>query len=309
MKDNPNFEGGILLIDKPKGITSQSAVNEVRRAFGTRQAGHTGTLDPLASGLLTVLVGRAVKASEYAVCDRKKYEAVFRAGLRTDTEDITGTVLEERDADIRDDEMDDVTRRFTGTILQVPPMYSAIKIGGKKLYELAREGKTVERTPRPVTVYSLTSERISRCEFRLNVECSSGTYIRTLCADIGDALGTGGCMAELRRTAVGHFGIDEAITIEELQRISENKEELYKRIIPVEELFSGLPLVCLSEFYMHLMKNGCEIYLSKLGKNVSELKPGDRVRIVDSNGLFTAVAEAKEYPNGTALKSLKLFRL
>jgi len=309
MKENPNFDGGILLFDKPSGITSQDAVNAVRRAFGTRQAGHTGTLDPLASGLLTVLVGRAVKASEYAVCDRKSYEAVIRLGITTDTEDITGTVLSKADVDITTEFFNETLKRFTGEILQVPPMYSAIKIGGKKLYELAREGKTVDRTARPVRIYSLSSGRISNTDFKLFVECSSGTYIRTLCADIGAALGTGACMSELRRTSVGHFKIDDAIGIDALKELSAESAPL-SRLIPVERYFDELPAVTLPAFYERLLRNGCEIYISKLGRLIDAgVKTGDRFRIIASDGSFLALAEAGDYTEGKAIKAIKLFKI
>ena len=302
---------GILLIDKPAGITSQTAVNAVRRAFGTKQAGHTGTLDPLATGLLVVLVGRAVKASEYAVCDRKRYEAVMKLGIETDTEDITGKVLSEKSFEFSDAEVTAACESFTGEYLQIPPMYSALKVGGRKLYEIARAGGSVEREARPVVIYSLSAKRISDDSFSLSVECSSGTYIRTLCADIGRKLGCGACMSALRRTAVGDFTLEEAVTPDGLAAAAE-AGTAGDLLIPVERLFSGLGEIRLSPFYERLMRNGCEIYLSKLrspGGVLPDCPCGTRLKILSSSGNFFDLGEVGDWPEGKAVKALKLFSL
>ena len=194
MSQGVNTEpSGILILDKPQGITSHDAVYKIRRAYGTKRVGHTGTLDPLAEGVLVMLIGRAAKAAEYLSSDRKAYVATLRLGLTTDTEDITGEVLSRSESIPDAQTVYAALDRFRGDILQVPPMYSALKIGGQKLCDLARQGKVIEREPRPITVYSLEAKPTqSPADYILTVECSSGTYIRTLCADIGAALGCGG---------------------------------------------------------------------------------------------------------------------
>ena len=206
---------GVLLIDKPAGMTSHDVVSRVRRLFGTRQVGHTGTLDPMATGVLILLLGRAAKASEYVSHDEKSYEAVLRLGLRTDTEDTTGVILSTAPAVSLPDgaALDAVLTRFHGKIFQIPHMYSALKVGGRKLCDIARAGGTVERQPRPVEIRALTAEPASLpSDFRLHVTCSGGTYIRTLCADIGDALACGGTMAALRRTAASGYPVSACRT-------------------------------------------------------------------------------------------------
>lgn len=302
-----NEAGGILLLDKPEGITSQTAVNAVRRAFGTKQAGHTGTLDPMATGLLIVLVGRAVKASEYAVCDRKRYEAVLRLGITTDTQDVSGKILSRCDELPGEEKVLAVCKSFTGEIDQVPPMYSALKVGGKKLYELAREGVTVERESRKITIHSLTAERLGGNDYALSVECSSGTYIRTLCDDIGKALGCGGTMAALRRTNVGPFSVNDAVTTDFIKSAAEGNavEDIEKRLLPLDLLFSSYPEISLSAFHEKLYRSGCAIAKKKLGISESEL--GSRFRVCDAAGDFFSLGELVEGPEGPALKSLKLF--
>ena len=313
MLQNNTFDGGILLVDKPEGITSQTAVNAVRKAFGTRQAGHTGTLDPMATGLLCVLVGRAVKASEYAVCDRKAYDAVLRLGMTTDTQDITGTVLSVSDFLPELPEVEKTCAAFVGEILQTPPMYSALKVNGKKLYELAREGKTVEREPRPVTVHSLEVARVTDSDYRLRVECSAGTYIRTLCEDIGKALGCGGCMAALRRTRVGGFDLRDAVSVEELRALACETAEtdalpssLLSRLIPLEKLFDTLPKVTLGAFHEKLLRSGCAVALSKLG--LPDAPAGTRFAVFGAAGFFS-LGEVTVTEEGPSLRSLKLFSL
>lgn len=299
---------GILILHKPVGITSHDAVYRLRKLYGTRRVGHTGTLDPLAEGVLVMLVGRAAKAAEYLVCDSKEYVATLRLGLTTDTEDITGNVLTEYRSEGQPPSFDEVkaaVRGFEGDILQIPPMYSALKVGGKKLCDLAREGVTVERTARPITIHSIQVEPVDDMwDHRLSVSCSSGTYIRTLCADIGKALGCGGVMATLLRTSAGGFSIKDAVTVQELEQMTE--EERVARLLPVERLFSTLPRVCLSDFYTKLCRSGCEIYQKKIHTSYAV---GDRVRICNAQGGFFALGEVKEYPEGSAIKSIKMFEL
>ncbi|MBQ8331720.1 MAG: tRNA pseudouridine(55) synthase TruB [Clostridia bacterium] len=296
---------GILIIHKHTGVTSHDIVGKVRRLYGTRRVGHTGTLDPLASGVLVVLVGRAAKAAEYLVADRKEYLATLRLGLVTDTEDVTGTILSQADRLPDEDRVRAVCREFVGEILQVPPMYSALKVEGQKLCDLARKGVTVERKPRPVTIFDLVCQPCDReGDYRLAVHCSSGTYIRTLCADIGAALGCGGVMATLERRQAGGFRMEDAHTVPELEAMSE--EERLGCLIPIERLFDSLPAVRLPEFFEKLCRGGCELYQKKLG---TRFAVGDRVRLCSSNGSFFALGEVREYENGSAIKSLKLFDL
>ncbi len=222
---------GILLVDKPSEWTSMDVCAHLRGVLHERHIGHTGTLDPNATGLLVVLTGKGTKAAKYAENDQKEYVARMRLGMRTDTQDIWGTVLDNNGATRTKEEIEAVLDTFRGDILQLPPMYSAIKIRGKKLYEIARRGGDVEREPRPITIYRLeVTDRDENGDWGLEIECSKGTYIRTLCADIGEALGCGGCMSALRRTRAGDFYISEAHTLEEIRANPEGY------ILPVERI-------------------------------------------------------------------------
>ena len=207
---------GIVIVDKPQGWTSQDVTARLRRVFNTRRIGHGGTLDPMATGVLPVFVGRATRGVEFFEHAEKTYEATLRLGITTDTEDITGTVLTESPVSVTREQLEAVLPRFRGDILQVPPMYSALKVNGQKLYELARKGREVERQPRPITIHRLECLEFSGQSARLLVRCSKGTYIRTLCKDIGEALGCGGCMAVLRRVQAGEYTIAEAVPLETL---------------------------------------------------------------------------------------------
>lgn len=296
---------GILLVDKPAGMTSHDVVWRVRKLFGTKKVGHTGTLDPMATGVLVVLLGRAAKACEYVSHDEKVYEATLRLGLTTDTEDVTGTVLTTAESLPSPAEVEAALPAFRGEILQVPPMYSALKVNGRKLCDLARAGEVVEREARPVTVKSLFCEATEAAgDYRLTVRVSGGTYIRTLCADIGAALGCGGVMAALRRTEAGGFSIGDCVTLEALEAME--PDERFERLRPVEELFSDLDAVNLPDFYRTLCRNGCEIYLKKIG---ASFPVGARLRLCDSHGGFFALGEVGEYEDGIAVKAIKIFVL
>ena len=296
---------GILLVDKPTGMTSHDVVWRVRKLFGTKKVGHTGTLDPMATGVLVVLLGRAAKACEYVSHDEKVYDATLRLGLTTDTEDVTGTTLTVSDSIPTPEQVEAILPSFRGEIMQIPPMYSALKVGGRKLCDIARAGETVEREARPVTVKSLVCEATdSSCDYRMTVRVSGGTYIRTLCADIGAALGCGGVMATLRRTEAGGFSIGDCVTLEELEAM-----ELSDRLAllrPAEALFSDLEALNLPDFYRTLCRNGCEIYLKKLGVN---FPVGTRLRLCDGQGHFFALGEVGEYADGIAVKAIKIFVL
>ena len=300
-----NEISGVLIVNKHLGVTSHDVVGKIRRLFGTKRVGHTGTLDPMASGVLVILVGRAAKAAEYLVCEGKCYRATLRLGLTTDTEDTTGQILTQSNALPEADAVMETCRAFTGPIQQIPPMYSALKVDGKKLCDLARQGVEVERKPRAVTVYSLTcTPTDAPSDYRLEVHCSSGTYIRTLCADIGKALGCGGVMASLERTQTDRFSIDHAHTVAELEEMTE--EERLACLIPTESLFASLPAVTLPAFYEKLCRSGCEIYQKKIR---TSLPTGERVRLCSADGSFFALGEVRDYPDGSAIKALKLFDL
>ena len=294
---------GVLCVKKEEGMTSHDVVNRIRRLYGTKKVGHTGTLDPLATGVLTVLIGRAAKAAEYLVADSKEYIATLRLGLTTDTEDITGNILSTSEDIPTYEKVRSTVDTFVGDIMQVPPMYSALKVDGQKLCDLARKGVTVERKPRPITVYSIdTKQTDSPTDYILKVSCSSGTYIRTLCADIGAALGCGGVMATLCRSRAGDFSIDQAYTLSEIEERSQEEREAL--LLPIAELFTSLPEVRLPAFFEKLSRSGCEIYQKKIR---SSFEVGQRVRLSTADGKFYALGEVREYENGSAIKSIKIF--
>ena len=243
---------GIVIIDKPQGWTSQDVTARLRRVYNTRRIGHGGTLDPMATGVLPVFVDRATRGVEFFEHAGKTYEATLRLGLTTDTEDTSGEVLEEKEVHISEEEFLAILPRFRGKIQQIPPMYSALKINGQKLVDLARKGKTVERQPREIEIFELTCLEFAGNTARLRVRCSKGTYIRTLCKDIGEALGCGGCMAALRRTAAGEYTIEEAVPLQEL--LESTEPEKYLR--PVDSMFRQHPAVTLTEKQEVRCRNG-----------------------------------------------------
>ena len=232
---------GIIIIDKPADWTSMDVCAKLRGILREKKIGHAGTLDPMATGVLPVFVGRATRAVEFAEKGKKEYVAGLRLGLVTDTQDVTGTARETQEVRVSKEELAAVLSRFTGEILQLPPMYSAIKINGKKLCDVARRGGEVERKPRPVTIYELELlEQTGPADFTLRCVCSKGTYIRTLCHDIGQALGCGGCMSSLRRTMAAGFTLAQAVTLEEVQ---ERGEAL---LLPTDRYFAAYPAYTVS---------------------------------------------------------------
>ena len=293
---------GIVIIDKSEGMTSQTVVNRVKRIFGVKKAGHTGTLDPMATGVLPVLLERGVKASEFMLTSDKHYGATLLLGITTDTEDTTGEVLSRSEIIPTEDAVRAAAESLVGEILQTPPMYSALKVGGKKLYELAREGKVIDREPRKITVYSIGVERLSDRKYYLDVVCSGGTYIRTICADIGRLVGCGGVMSSLRRLTASGFPISEAHTLEELENMTE--EERVGVILPIERVFEKYDVVTLPDFFARLAHHGLEIYQKKIK---TAYNVGERVRLYDSLGFF-AVGEVMQFEDGTAIKPIRQFR-
>ena len=272
---------GIVIIDKPAGWTSQDVTARLRRVFGTRRIGHGGTLDPMATGVLPVFVGRATRGVEFFEHAEKTYETELLLGVATDTEDTTGTVLFRREVSVTQARLDEVLERFRGEIMQIPPMYSALKVNGQKLCDLARKGRQVERQPRPVTIHELTLLSREGDTLRLRVRCSKGTYIRTLCADIGEALGCGGCMQALRRTQAGEYTIAEAVPLQQLLELPE--PETYLR--DVDTMFRGYPGVKLTANQEKRCRNGNAFSVSL---------PGGTYRAYSQTGEFLMLAKVED---------------
>ncbi len=243
---------GIVIVDKPQGWTSQDVTARLRRVYATRRIGHGGTLDPMATGVLPVFVGRATRGVEFFEHAEKTYDTVLLLGRTTDTQDVTGATLAEKAVHLSPADIEKVLPRFRGDILQVPPMYSALKVNGKKLYELARKGQEVERQPRPITVFELTNLGFDGTRLSLRVKCSKGTYIRTLCQDIGEALGCGGCMEALRRVRAGEYGIEDAVPLEQL--LESETPERYLR--GLDTMFAHCPAVTLTPNQEKRCRNG-----------------------------------------------------
>lgn len=243
---------GIVIVDKPQGWTSQDVTARLRRVYATRRIGHGGTLDPMATGVLPVFVGRATRGVEFFEHAEKTYDTVLLLGRTTDTQDVTGATLAEKAVHLSPADIERVLPRFRGDIFQVPPMYSALKVNGKKLYELARKGQEVERQPRPITVFELTNLGFDGTRLSLRVKCSKGTYIRTLCQDIGEALGCGGCMEALRRVRAGEYGIEDAVPLEQL--LESETPERYLR--GLDTMFAHCPAVTLTPNQEKRCRNG-----------------------------------------------------
>ncbi len=272
---------GIVIVDKPQGWTSQDVTAKLRGVFQTRRIGHGGTLDPMATGVLPVFVGRATRGVEFFEHAEKTYETVLQLGITTDTEDITGTVLTQCDAFVTGQMLEETLQKFRGEIMQVPPMYSALKINGQKLCDLARKGREVERQPRPITIHELTLLGMDAEGIRLRVRCSKGTYIRTLCKDIGQALGCGGCMKSLRRVSAGEYTIDEAIPLQTLVE-GENPGQYLRG---VDTMFRNYPAVTLTEKQEKRCRNG----------NAFSVKlPEDTYRAYSQNGEFLMLAKVED---------------
>ena len=281
---------GIVIVDKPAGWTSQDVTARLRRVFGTRRIGHGGTLDPMATGVLPVFVGRATRGVEFFEHADKTYEAVLRLGTVTDTQDSTGTVLEKRPVTVTEAEFRDILPKFTGEIAQIPPMYSAIKVDGKKLYELARAGKEIERKPREITIFSLDLLEFTGETATIRVHCSKGTYIRTLCHDIGAALGCGGCMETLRRTAAGEYTLADSVELDTL--LNAERPEDYLR--DVDTLFRQYPAVTLTEKQTLRCRNG---------NSFSIALPEGSYRAYDGQGTFLMLAKVR----GGIMETVKSF--
>ena len=301
-----NELGGILNVLKPPGMTSFDVVGYLRKVLKIKRIGHTGTLDPAATGVLTVCVGQATKAIEYMVDKDKLYRAELTLGIATDTQDHTGEVLASRAVDVTDEDIRKALKTFIGRYRQVPPMYSAVKIGGKKLYELAREGVTVEREPREVEIFFLEIINIKReisgtVKVLFDVHCSKGTYIRTLCADAGERLGCGGHMSFLVRLKAGEFDIASAVTVEELGELAESGS-LETRMLPVDSAFRAMKRLQLDAGASRKLANG-----ARVGLKNREFQPGETLTVYDENNSFFALGETFMSNQELMLKSKKLF--
>lgn len=289
---------GILNIYKEKGFTSHDVVAVVRRTLHMKKVGHTGTLDPDAEGVLPICVGRGTKLADIIMDGRKSYRAVLHLGITTTTEDASGEIVEEKPVVFDEGKIRETINTFIGELEQIPPMYSAVKINGKKLYQLAREGKEIERKARKITVYDIKIRRfISPCQVEMDVDCSKGTYIRTLCADIGKALGCGGHMASLLRTATGGFSLENAIKLHEL-KLLEEAGQVETVLLKLEDALEGYTRVFVSEKSTKLLYNGGKIYKEFLQAD-KELTDGQEIRVFDYQrnliGIYTVVQEEKSF--------------
>jgi len=293
---------GILIIDKPAGWTSMDVCAKIRGILQEKRVGHAGTLDPMATGVLPVLFGGATKAADLLPDSDKAYRLSFRLGLTTDTQDVWGKELTRSDKPVSLAELEAVLPRFRGEILQLPPMYSAVSVGGQRLYDLARRGIEVEREARPVTIRELTlldydPENRAGTAF---VRCSKGTYIRTVCHDIGEALGTGGIMTALCREEAAGFTLTDCITLEEAQTLAD-EGKLFDRILPVERMFLDLPACRLNEIQTRMFLNGVRLDLARLAQKGLD----GRVRVYAHDGVFLGLADAD--PETQELKLKKFF--
>lgn len=279
---------GIILLDKPKDITSFGAVARVRRICGEKKCGHTGTLDPMATGVLTVMLGGATRFIELLPSHNKAYRAKFRLGTITDTLDITGKILETREVNVTADEVREKLKEFIGDIDQLPPMFSAVSVNGQRLYDLARQGIEVERKSRQVTIFSIDilSGNEENDEYEIEVECSSGTYIRTLISDLGESLGCGAVMTELRRTKANGFSIENAVTLEQLEE-AVNSGNISGLLIPVDSALSEYPVIKVTEAQAKRFRNGGELSLERLRYP----RTLGYFRIYDPDGNFIGIGE------------------
>ena len=283
---------GILVIRKEKGYTSHDVVAKLRGILHMKKIGHTGTLDPAAEGVLPVALGRGTRLVELLTEKEKTYEAVLRLGVSTDTQDMTGTILSEKPVTVTEKEVRETVASFVGEQMQVPPMYSALKVGGKKLYELAREGKTIERKPRPVVFYEIRILDMDLPLVRISVTCSKGTYIRTLCHDIGEKLGCGAAMESLLRTKVGRFTLDDAITLAQTEEAVQ-EGTIESKILGIEEILAEYPRVCCTKEGDRLLANGNPLVQAL----VDAQEKNGWIRMCSSEGSFAGVYQWDEKRN------------
>ena len=296
---------GIINVYKEAGWTSHDVVAKLRGILKMKKIGHTGTLDPDATGVLPVCLGKATKLCELLAGEDETYEAVLRLGITTDTQDISGTVIKETNPSVTADEAISCIRSFEGEYMQVPPMYSALKVNGKKLYELAREGKTVERKARPVHFYRIEILKTDLPEICFRVTCSKGTYIRTLCHDIGEKLGCGACMKSLERVRVGRFDVKDSRTLEQIGQLADCGK-VQEAILPLDQMFDRDPAVVVGSSLQKRVYNGNSFYGRDLTGPVPGLEDGRRVRVYDSGGAFVGLYGYRQKEDEFRL--IKMFR-
>lgn len=294
---------GVLIVDKPQGFTSFDVAAIVRKLCKTKKVGHTGTLDPMATGVLPILIGNAAKAQQFMPDHSKEYIAELCFGIETDTLDITGNVLTKRRTSVTAEDMQNILSSFVGDLMQIPPMYSAIKKDGKRMYELAREGIVLELDPRPITVHELDMTDFNEQEQKatIRVLCSQGTYIRSICRDIGAMLGCGAVMSQLRRTRACGFSENQAYSLDRLREEGFNIEDC---IMPTESLFSSYGTVKVSSAQTARFKNGGSLALDRL-HSLNSAGDGAIMRVYSSNNEFIGLGKITQTEN--SLKFLKLF--
>lgn len=282
---------GVINVYKEKGFTSHDVVARLRGIARQKKIGHTGTLDPDAEGVLPVCLGKATRLCDMLTDKDKTYEAVLLLGMETDTQDTSGSIVRERSTShLTEEAVQEAVLRFTGEYAQIPPMYSAVKIGGRKLYELAREGKVVERKARKVCIYDIRILEMRLPRVRMEIRCSKGTYIRTLCHDIGQSLGCGGCMEQLIRTQVGRFQVDGSIRLSEVEKMK-GDGTLSDATVPVDEMFSDYRKVVADQEQEHLAYNGNAFPGRQAQDKADGFEDGEYVRVYDRDGHFIAVYE------------------
>ena len=279
---------GMINVYKEKGFTSHDVVAKLRGICKQKKIGHTGTLDPDAVGVLPVCLGCATRLCDMLTDKDKEYVAVLRLGITTDTQDATGKVLAEKEVSVSEEEVRAVIASFEGEQLQIPPMYSALKVNGKKLYELAREGKEIERKARPIVVHEIEILSENMPEFTIRVKCSKGTYIRTICHDIGQKLSCGGVMVSLKRTKVGNFGIEDAYTLSQIEDMAK-EGKLCEILLPVEKVFEKLPEIRVKETAMKALLNGNQLKKEEILMLSDEALKAEEVRVYGADGRFYGV--------------------
>lgn len=283
---------GIINVYKEKGYTSHDVVAKLRGILRQKKIGHTGTLDPQAEGVLPVCLGNATRLCDLLTDKTKEYEAVLRLGVTTDTQDMTGTILTQSEVTVSEDEIVDIMSTFKGRLMQIPPMYSALKVGGRKLVDLAREGIEVERKAREIEIYELEILEIQLPLVRFRVNCSKGTYIRTLCQDIGEKAGCGGAMESLLRTRVDRFEVKDAFTLEQIEQLRDEKR-LDEILYPVDEVFLHLPDVTVKNEFRKVIDNGNSLYPKMYEPKVKFFSDKDmtpeQIRVYNENGIFYGI--------------------
>ena len=308
---------GIINVYKEQGFTSHDVVAKLRGILKMKKIGHTGTLDPDAVGVLPVCLGKGTKLCDLLTDKDKTYETVLLLGQTTDTQDTSGTVLTQKEAIYTEEEIKEAVDEFVGDIMQIPPMYSALKVNGKKLYELAREGIEVERKARPITVFQIqileintismieeaTGENLTQMEVRMTVHCSKGTYIRTLCHDIGERLGCGGCMKELKRTQVANFLIEDSLKLSDLEQLK-MEDKIESVVIAVDEMFPKAPKVTVAKEFSKFIYNG-NTFTKRHLKDKIDSDGLSEVRVYDSEGTFVGLYEFDHEKN--CFKVVKMF--